>query len=248
LDKKKKENSPSQSLQTPVSYHNEEKMRRSAAKTLRSLALFSPNTVDFDLGDEETNIHTTATQVKSEVSTLASASNTNNRFDTHIACGTEDGDEDLEGTESENFDINSETSSAESKHDEMMVVAESGGNEKAGIHEHNASSHVHTLVSAIEKSLSSTDSPELKEAANRLFHSKLLQGINTSEITGVDGRDGLKIPSGDGGQFRVRVALAGGPPPPGTLTMFSREIPMDGIGDPGPGSIPTPGDADGAID
>jgi len=55
------------------------------------------------------------------------------------------------------------------------------------------------------------------------------------------------IPSGDGGQFRVRVALAGGPPPPGTLTMFSREIPMDGIGDPGPGSIPTPGDADGAI-
>lgn len=55
------------------------------------------------------------------------------------------------------------------------------------------------------------------------------------------------IPSGDGGEFRVRVALAGGPPPPGTLTMFSREIPMDAIGDPGPGSIPTPGDADGAI-
>jgi len=55
------------------------------------------------------------------------------------------------------------------------------------------------------------------------------------------------VPSGDGGEFRVRVVLAGGPPPPGRITLFSREIPMDALGDPAPGSIPTPGDADGSI-
>jgi len=55
------------------------------------------------------------------------------------------------------------------------------------------------------------------------------------------------VPSGDGGEFRVRVVLAGGPPPPGRITLFSREIPMDALGDPAPGSVPTPGDADGSI-
>lgn len=55
------------------------------------------------------------------------------------------------------------------------------------------------------------------------------------------------VPSGDGGEFRVRVVLAAGPPPPGRLTLFSREIPMSALGDPGPGSIPTPGDAEGSI-
>ncbi len=55
------------------------------------------------------------------------------------------------------------------------------------------------------------------------------------------------VPSGDGGEFRVRVVLAAGPPPPGRITLFSREIPMDALGDPAPGSVPTPGDADGSI-
>lgn len=55
------------------------------------------------------------------------------------------------------------------------------------------------------------------------------------------------VSSGDGGEFRVRVLLAGGPPPPGRITLFSREIPMDALGDPAPGSVPTPGDADGSI-
>lgn len=53
--------------------------------------------------------------------------------------------------------------------------------------------------------------------------------------------------SGDGGEFRLRVVRAAGPAPSGRITLFSREIPMDALGDPGPGSIPTPGDADGSI-
>lgn len=55
------------------------------------------------------------------------------------------------------------------------------------------------------------------------------------------------FPSGDGGEFRVRVILASGPPPSGRITLFSREIPMDALGDPAPGSVPTPGDAEGSI-
>lgn len=55
------------------------------------------------------------------------------------------------------------------------------------------------------------------------------------------------VPSGDGGEFRLRVVLAAGPPPDGRLTLFSREVGMSVLGDPVPGSIPTPGDADGSI-
>lgn len=55
------------------------------------------------------------------------------------------------------------------------------------------------------------------------------------------------VPSGGGGEFRLRVVLASGPPPPGRITVFSREIAMDALGDPAPGSVPTPGDADGSI-
>lgn len=49
------------------------------------------------------------------------------------------------------------------------------------------------------------------------------------------------------GDFRIRVLLASGPPPVGDLTLFSREIDLEGIGDPAPSSIPTPGDAAGSI-
>lgn len=55
------------------------------------------------------------------------------------------------------------------------------------------------------------------------------------------------VPSGEGGEFRLRVVLAAGPPPAGRITLFSREIPMSALGDPAPGSIPTPGDAEGSI-
>ena len=55
------------------------------------------------------------------------------------------------------------------------------------------------------------------------------------------------VPSGDGGEFRLRVVHAAGPEPSGRLTLFSREVTMKELGDPGPGSIPTPGDADGSI-
>ncbi len=55
------------------------------------------------------------------------------------------------------------------------------------------------------------------------------------------------VSSGDGGEFRLRVVLAAGPPPPGSLTLFSREVGMAALGDPAPSSIPTPGDADGSI-
>jgi len=54
-------------------------------------------------------------------------------------------------------------------------------------------------------------------------------------------------PSGDGGEFRLRVMRAAGPAPSGRITLFSREIAMDALGNPGPGSVPTPGDADGSI-
>lgn len=50
-----------------------------------------------------------------------------------------------------------------------------------------------------------------------------------------------------GGTFRLRVALASGPPPGGDITLFSREVVMDALGDPGTGSVPTPGDAEGSI-
>lgn len=49
------------------------------------------------------------------------------------------------------------------------------------------------------------------------------------------------------GEYRVRVVQAVGPPPGGFVTLFSREIGMSDIGDPAPGSIPTPGDAAGSI-
>jgi len=55
------------------------------------------------------------------------------------------------------------------------------------------------------------------------------------------------FPSGDGGEFRLRVIRAAGPAPSGRITLFSREIPMEALGDPGPSSIPTPGDAEGSI-
>jgi len=49
------------------------------------------------------------------------------------------------------------------------------------------------------------------------------------------------------GTFRLRAVLASGPPPGGDLTLFSREVTLDRLGDPGPGSVPTPGDAEGSI-
>jgi hypothetical protein len=55
------------------------------------------------------------------------------------------------------------------------------------------------------------------------------------------------VSSGDGGEFRLRVILAAGPPPEGRLTLFSREVGLEALGDPAPGSIPTPGDAEGSI-
>ena len=47
--------------------------------------------------------------------------------------------------------------------------------------------------------------------------------------------------------FRLRVVLAGGPPPSGPLTLFSREIPLSLIGGGPESSQPSPGDAAGAI-
>ncbi len=49
------------------------------------------------------------------------------------------------------------------------------------------------------------------------------------------------------GLFRLRVVLVSGPPPSGPLTLFSREIPLSVIGGTVEGSVPTPGDAVGAI-
>ncbi len=47
--------------------------------------------------------------------------------------------------------------------------------------------------------------------------------------------------------FRLRVVLAGGPPPSGPMTLFSREIPLSLIGGSPESSQPSPGDAAGAI-
>ena len=49
------------------------------------------------------------------------------------------------------------------------------------------------------------------------------------------------------GVFRLRVILAGGPPPTGPLTLFSREIPLATIDGSVSGSVATPADARGAI-
>ena len=49
------------------------------------------------------------------------------------------------------------------------------------------------------------------------------------------------------GLFRLRVVLAGGPPPTGPLTLYSREIPLATIEGSVSGSVPTPADARGAI-
>ena len=49
------------------------------------------------------------------------------------------------------------------------------------------------------------------------------------------------------GVFRLRVVHVSGPPPEGTITLFSREIRMLDIGGSAVGSIPTPGDAAGSI-
>ena len=49
------------------------------------------------------------------------------------------------------------------------------------------------------------------------------------------------------GLFRLRAFLVSGPPPAGPLTLFSREIPLAAIGGTAAGSVPTPGDAVGAI-
>jgi hypothetical protein len=49
------------------------------------------------------------------------------------------------------------------------------------------------------------------------------------------------------GVFRLRIALAGGPPPVGNLTLFSRELPLAAIGGGAAGSVPTPADAAGSV-
>ena len=48
-------------------------------------------------------------------------------------------------------------------------------------------------------------------------------------------------------EYRLRVVRVSGPPPEGPLTLFSREIPLAAIGGLPESSIPTPGDAAGAI-
>jgi hypothetical protein len=48
-------------------------------------------------------------------------------------------------------------------------------------------------------------------------------------------------------EYRLRVLRVSGPPPAGPLTLFSREIPLAAIGGLPESSIPTPGDAAGAI-
>ncbi|HMO00823.1 MAG TPA: S8 family serine peptidase [Miltoncostaeaceae bacterium] len=48
-------------------------------------------------------------------------------------------------------------------------------------------------------------------------------------------------------EYRLRVVRESGPPPAGELTLFSREIPLAAIGGLPESSIPTPGDAAGAI-
>lgn len=48
-------------------------------------------------------------------------------------------------------------------------------------------------------------------------------------------------------QYRLRVVRVSGPPPAGNITLFSREIPLAAIGGAPESSIPTPGDAVGAV-
>ena len=65
-------------------------------------------------------------------------------------------------------------------------------------------------------------------------------GLPTAErITGY-------APPADG-EYRLRVVRVSGPPPEGPLTLFSREIPLAAIGGLPESSVPTPGDAAGAI-
>ena len=52
---------------------------------------------------------------------------------------------------------------------------------------------------------------------------------------------------GAAAEYRLRVLRVSGPPPVGPLTLFSREIPLAAIGGLPDSSIPTPGDATGAI-
>jgi hypothetical protein len=49
------------------------------------------------------------------------------------------------------------------------------------------------------------------------------------------------------GTFRLRAILVSGPPPQGPLTLFSREIPLTAVSGTVEGSVPTPGDAVGAV-
>ena len=49
------------------------------------------------------------------------------------------------------------------------------------------------------------------------------------------------------GTFRLRAVLQSGPPPVGPLTLFSREIGLGDIGGTAVSSLPTPGDAAGAV-
>ena len=49
------------------------------------------------------------------------------------------------------------------------------------------------------------------------------------------------------GEYRLRVLRVSGPPPAGDLTLFSREIPLAAVGGLPYSSVPTPGDAAGAI-
>jgi hypothetical protein len=48
-------------------------------------------------------------------------------------------------------------------------------------------------------------------------------------------------------EYRLRVVRVSGPPPEGRMTLFSREIPLAAVGGLPESSIPTPGDAAGAI-
>jgi len=69
-----------------------------------------------------------------------------------------------------------------------------------------------------------------------------------SQLTGARSAERIiNYLSPTGGTFRLRVVLAAGPPPGDDLTMFSREVTLDALGDPAPSSVPTPGDAESAI-
>ena len=69
-----------------------------------------------------------------------------------------------------------------------------------------------------------------------------------SQLTGARSAERItNYLSPTGGTFRLRVVLAAGPPPGDDLTLFSREVMLDALGDPAPSSVPTPGDAESAI-